>query len=236
MFHQPSLPTARKPNRKKIHQHHESKKWARLPANEKCLECYPVRKLFLETAFGKLPPEIRADLFKMVLTVGSLSPLKYGISVPMAKPQRVPHPQLTRCPARPASCLALLQTCRQIHRESSLLFYAINTLYLSNPQDMLSFLRHLGPTRIGEIRSLHLEDVFVQMPMWRQGQLDTLRSQGLVSEDILASFASERGDMMNPDAENAIKQLNKCGKLRKMYLDMRPSQTLAYVGIWPLGR
>ncbi len=79
MFQQPLPSKARIPNRKKLHQHHESKKWTRLPVNEKCLECYPIPRPFLDTAFGKVPPEIRENIFKDVLTVGSLSPLKDGI-------------------------------------------------------------------------------------------------------------------------------------------------------------
>ena len=152
MFQHPSPSTARIPNRKRSHQHHESKLWTRLPANKKCLECFPVRKPFLETAFGTLPPEIRTDIFKDVLTVGSLSLLKDGISVPVAKGQHVSQPQLPGCPAGPASCLALYQTCKQIYRESSLLFYQINTFYFSNPQNMLLFLRNIGPTRCGELQ------------------------------------------------------------------------------------
>lgn len=230
MFHQPP-PSA--PNRKKmkIHQHHESKRWTRLPANEKCLECYPVRRPFLETAFGKIPPEIRANIFEDVLTVGSLSPLKDGISVPMAKAPQGPHPQLTGCPAGPASCLALLQTCRQIYHETSLLFYTLNTFHLSKPQDMLSFLRHLGKERCGELRSLHLEDMLVQVPRYSQEILDGFRSEHRYPEHTLANLASLRRDEIHQDVRKAVQLLNKRGNLRKIYLNMRPSQTLQYINL-----
>ncbi|CAD6588057.1 MAG: hypothetical protein ASARMPREDX12_003142 [Alectoria sarmentosa] len=222
------------PNRKQSHQHRESKKWIRLPANQRCLECYPVRRPFLETAFGKLPPEVREDIFKDVLKVGSLSPLKGAISVPMTRikhdiSQRGSKLKLNIGPAGPASCLALLQTCHQIYHESSLLFYAINTFYFSNPQDMLLFLRHLGPVRCEQLRSLHLEDVLVQEPVFGPKYLDQFRSQRLYSEAILARFSSLRRDVIHPDAMNAVQLLNKSGNLRKIYMDMRPPQTLQYI-------
>lgn len=235
MFHQPPPVSGPTPNRKRIHQHHESKKYTRLPVNQTCLLCFPPRKPFLETAFGKLPPEVRADIFKDVLTVGSIyPPLKDGISVPMIRTKRDCSDRgsgtnLSVGPAKPASCLALLQTCRQIYHETSLLFYAMNTMYISDPQEMLSLLRRLGPVRCDELRSLHLEDVLVPTPMFNPRYIDQLRSQRLVSEDTVARFSSRREDRTHPDVKKAIQLLNKRGNLRKIYLDMRPSQALEYI-------
>ncbi len=246
----------------KMHVHHESKKWIRLPANQKCPECFPTPKPFLETALGKVPPEIREKIFKDVLTVGAISPLKHGTSVPMIKAEQdssdrgsvtklntplkdgisVPktktkqrssaHGPETKAsigPARPASCLALLQTCRQIYLESSLLFYKLNVMYLSNPQDMLSFLRHLGPQRCDELRSLHLEDLLTSQLVFSQQDLNRLRSLGTYTEMVLANFATRRRDTLHPDTEKAVKLLNKRGNIQRIYLDMRPSQTFQYI-------
>lgn len=144
----------------------------------------------------------------------------------MAKTSRSPQPQLTGGPAGPASCLALLQTCRQIYLETSLLFYTLNTLHLSNPQEMLSFLRHLGTERCGEIRSLHLRDMLAP-----QESLDYFRSLPNYTAHDIARLASERQDQTHPNAEMALQLLNKRGKLQKLYLDMRPSQTLVYIDL-----
>ena len=149
---------ASKPNPKRIHQHHESKERVRLPTDQRCFE--PLGKPFLETAFGKVPPEVRSHIFKHVLTVKS--PLEDGISVPMIRP-KLYCPEQTEPsiePARPASCLALLQTCRQIYQESSVLFYSINTMHFSDPHELLLLLHRLGPVRCNEIRSLHLQEDF----------------------------------------------------------------------------
>ena len=236
MFQRPPPLLGPPPKRKRIHQHHESKKWVRLPATERCLECFPLRKPFLETAFGKLPPEIRADIFKDVLTVGSISPLKDGISVPMSKTKqdysdRTSETKVSIGPARSASCFALLQTCRQIYHESSHLFYSINTIYLSDPQAMLSFLRHLGPARCDELRFLHLEDVLVPTPVFSQEYIDQLRSQRVYPEGTLAMLATRREDRIHPDVKKAVQLLNKRGNMRKIYLDMRPSQTVQYINL-----
>lgn len=225
---------AHTPKRKKIHQHHESKTWTRLSANEKCLECEPVRRPFLETAFGKVPPEVREKIFVDVLTVGCLSPLKDGISVPMTKikhdpSQRGSESKLSIGPEKSSSCLALLQTCRQIYHESSLLFYAINTVHISGPQDMLLFLSHLGPVRCGELRSLHLEDVIVLEPAFSKKSLDELYSQRRYSEEVLANLSTWRTEEIHPDAKKAVRLLNRRGNIRKIFLDIRPSETLEYI-------
>ena len=254
----PPRPT---PKRMKLHRHHKSKKWIRLPADQKCLECFPIPKPFLKTALGKLPPEIREKIFKDVLTVGAISPLKDGISVPMTKAQHdssdrslvtrlttplkdgisVPktktkqrssaHGPETKAsigPAKPASCLALLQTCRQIYLESSLLFYTLNTMYLSNSKDMLSFLRHLGPLRCDELKSLHLADLLTSQLLSQQ-ELNRLRSLGTCPETTLAGLAARGYNTLHSDAKEAVKLLNKRGNIQKIYLDMRPSQTILYV-------
>ena len=195
-----------------------------MPANEKCLKCYPVPRPFLETTLGRLPPEIRAPIFRDVLTVGTLSPLKDGIFVPMVKSRS----QVTGSPAGPASCLALLQTCRQIYHETSCLFYTLNTLHFSKPQDLLSFLRHLGTERCGELVSLHLDEMVVQVPRYTRTDLGIFRSLG-ENEVTLAYIASLRCDEIHEDVKEAGQLLNKRGNVRKLYLDMRPSQALKYI-------
>ena len=165
------------------------------------------RKAFLETAFGKVPPEVRTYIFKYVLTVES--PLKDGISVPMTRPkldcpERGIETKPSIGPARPASCLALLQTCRQIYHESSLLFYSINTMYLSDPYELLLFLHHLGPVRCNALQSLHLEDFFQRRNV------------------------AGRKEISRPDLK-AMRLLNKTGKLRKIYLSSSPGYIVDYI-------
>ena len=197
MFQDPPPLLASKPNRKRIHQHHQMKDWVRLPADQRCFE--PLGKPFLETAFGKVPLEVRSHIFEHVLTVES--PLKAGISVPMTRlkldcPARRIETKPSIWPARPASCLALLQTCRQIYKESSVLFYSINTMFFSDPHEMLLFLHRLGPVRCNDIRSLHLEDFF---------------------------------KMRNFAWCKPLHLLNKTGKIRKLYLDISPGYAAAFV-------
>ena len=222
----PSVPRKRLP----MHQHDESEKWALLPANQKYLECYPVGKPFLETALGKMPPEIRELIFKYVLTVGCIPLLKDGISVPMVyKKQDVSENKLSIGLARPASCLALVQTCRQIYYESSLLFYSLNTFFISGPQTMLSSLQHLGPERCNSLQSLHLYDILEEAPI-RERSLDQLGNKWSLSKRALEMLANSRG-IVGPATKTALTLLNKSGKIQKIYLDIRPSQTLEYIKI-----
>ena len=205
MFQNPPPLLASKPNQKRIQQHHESKKWVRPPADQRCFE--PLGKPFLETAFGKVPPEVRTYIFKNVLTVES--PFKDGISVPMTRskldcPERGIGTKPSIEPARPASCLALLQTCRQIYQESSLLFYSINTMYFSDPHELLLFLHHLGPVRCNALQSLHLEDFFPRRNVTGHKQIPPL-------------------------GHEAMRLLNKTGNIRKIYLDMSPDYVVDYV-------
>ena len=136
--------------------------------------------------------------------------------------------QVTERPAGPASCLALLQTCRQIYHETSCLFYTLNTLHFSNPQDLLSFLRHLGTERCGELISLHLDGMTVQMPRYIRNNLEHFRALG-ESEDALTWMASLLYDEIHEDVKEAVQLLNKRGNLRKIYLDLRPTQVLKYI-------
>ena len=139
--------------------------------------------------------------------------------------------QVTERPAGPASCLALLQTCRQIYHETSCLFYTLNTLHFSKPQDLLSFLRHLGTERCGELMSLHLDEMTEQVPTYIRNNLEFFRSLG-ESEISLTWMASLLYDEIREDVKKAMKLLNKRGNLRKIYLEMRPSQALRYIAFF----
>ena len=236
MFQLPPPSKVPIPIGKSFHQHHGSKAWTFILANQPCRKCHPNPKPFLETAFGKLPPDIRVYIFRDVLTVGSLSPLKDGISVrnrmtrtAPASPERGADTKLGVVPAKPASCLALLQTCRQIYLETSLSFYALNAFHLSGPQQMHAFLQHLGPVRCDELRSLHLEDMLVpDEPVFTPDMMD-FRSEGRWDDDALDSPATGRPDMVHPDTKTALRWINARGRLRKLYLHIRPSQTLEYI-------
>ena len=96
---------------------------------------------------------------------------------------------------------------------------------------MLAFLRHLGTERCGEIRSLHLGDMLEEVPLYSQEDLNDFRSMPGYTAHDLARLALERKDELHPNAEMALQLLNKRGKLRKLYLDMRPSQALHYIDL-----
>ena len=97
---------------------------------------------------------------------------------------------------------------------------------------MLLFLRHLGPQRCDELRFLHLEDLLTPQLAFGQQDLNRMRSQGIYTEMEIANFATKHRDALHSDAMEAVKLLNKRGNIQKIFLDMRPSQTLAYIKLF----
>lgn len=69
----------------------------------------------------------------------------------------------------------------------------------------------------------------IQAPMFSQRDLDRFISRRLYSEDELSRLKALRKEVVHPDAKNAIQLLNKQGNIRKIYLEVRPSEALEYI-------
>lgn len=59
-------------------------------------------------------------------------------------------------PAQMRSCIALLQTCRQIYREGIFLMYASNLFDFNRPMEYLVFVNCIRPQRLRQIRHLQI--------------------------------------------------------------------------------
>ena len=204
-------------------------------AQQTCPESHPTPKPFHETGLGKLPPEIRSLIFKDVLTVRSTSSLKDGFSVRIKKTKaaapRKHHDADTVGPAKPASCLALLLASRHIYLEAFPLFYALNTFFLSSPRKLRAFLRHIGPLRRNEIRSLHLENIIVPVPFFSANSLARFREYDDGDDDLYASMVASRMKVVHPDMKRALGRLNASGRFDTLHLFIRPSQALQCIGL-----
>ena len=97
---------------------------------------------FLQTGFGKLPPELREKVYVELLA----TPPSYGghdfISC---------SSEVKRSPAAPkkfvhisASWYQVTRTCRQIYLESYTVFFAANSYYLATPRAVENFLKFSG--------------------------------------------------------------------------------------------
>ncbi|KAF2164419.1 hypothetical protein M409DRAFT_25296 [Zasmidium cellare ATCC 36951] len=86
--------------------------------------------------FSKLPPELRLTIFEYAL----------------AFPQPLQIPSTT--PSNPKHPTALPQTSRQLHLETSHLLYTLNTIHLTTPSHLPSFLDTISPRDTSHLRSL----------------------------------------------------------------------------------
>lgn len=188
-------------------------------------------KPFLETGFGGLAPEIRETLFINLLA----TPPPFG-----GRDFRVEQTRMTdRSPISlstfvdlKASCLAVLQTCRQIYLEAFPIFYARKSYYLANSQEFATFLRFggylgVGPRlfRMDTITSLCLKDLIINRPAWTPQQTDAPMSRTLTL--IREELQAERTNVLDPKL--LIAGLKEMKSLRKICLCMRVGQEWEYL-------
>ena len=186
--------------------------------------CCPPPLPFLETAFGKIPPEVRLQIFRYVLTV-SPATLKDDLSVPMVRDYRISTlgklTQSVEQKSRSPSCLALVSTCRQIYKESCGVFYSSNTLFLGNSHDLLAFLTSIQTVRREHIVSLHLSSLTTEAPAWKKDCLDEMIREEVpgFTEEMREELEKQTKTVMAPNAVQARPLLAECRKLHKLYLD-----------------
>ena len=126
-------------------------------------------------------------------------------------PERAPaFPQVVRRLQEACQCVYYGSATSQLdslHRpDSSRISIIIAPLltHSSDPHELFLFLRHLGPVRCNELRSLHPEDFFLR-------------------RDLAGRKESSRLE------QKAMRLLNKTGKIRKIYLVICPDHTVGYV-------
>lgn len=131
-----------------------------------------------------------------------------------------------------ASCLAVLETCRQVYLEAFPIFYASKSYYLANSQDSVKLLElgqylHGGPRRfrVDTIISLCLKDLTTTRPKWRPQDVDHLISiaPSLDRARLEAELHTEL------DSKLMFQDLEGMKSLRKICLCMRVGQELHYL-------
>lgn len=169
---------------------------------------------FLETGFGKLPLELRLEIYEYVLGEPPTA-LKDGLSVPMVKKSRSP------------SRLSLLGTCCQIYNEACGIFYSKYTLFLSSAEDLLDFLTSVGPVRRQFITSLHLGGLMKEDRAFSAGKIVEMlgREPGVNREALTKAMNT----LPYPEAEKSHPLLADCGSLRKLYLEVKVPDELQHI-------
>ncbi|CAD6579941.1 MAG: hypothetical protein ASARMPRED_009302 [Alectoria sarmentosa] len=186
---------------------------------------------FLETGLGGLAPEIREMIFINLLGI----PPRYSgrdFRVEQAPVVGRPPTSLMVFVDLRTSCLAILQTCRQIYLEAFPIFYAGKSYFLANSQDLAIFVEFGGYLKIGPrlfrvdtITSLCLKDLVVNRPKWRPQQIDYLMSQ--IHTFNREELEAERTDEL--DSKLVLVDFGKMRSLRKICLCMRVGQEWQYL-------
>ena len=186
---------------------------------------------FLKSGLGRLAPEIRAIIFTNLLA----TPPPYGGRDFRLEQESIttrPPISLSKFVDLKASCLAALQTCRQVYREAFPVFYAGKSYYLANSQDLATFLDFddylgVGPRlfRSDTITSLCLKDLVTNKPKWEPEQVDYLVSH-------LHSGSREELEMErinDIDCKHVFANLEKMKSLRKICLCIRVGEEWEYL-------
>ncbi|KAI9702353.1 MAG: hypothetical protein M1836_000832 [Candelina mexicana] len=121
--------------------------------------------IFCHTTFPflKLPPEIRNQIYRLVLVYPSMM-VSPQVAMPNLSGKKTGRKQFgIRCEPRsqegyipPQVALSLFSVCRQIYQESMPLFYHENHFYVWSGSDLQSFLLRIGSERRSWIREMTL--------------------------------------------------------------------------------
>ena len=204
-----------------------------------------VSKPFLETGLGKLPPEIREIIFISLIA----TPPSYGghdFAIDSAGPKNSASAQKKFVHIK-ASWYQVTQTCRQIYRESYPLFFASESYYLANPQELTQVLEYgcvLTPSQrecaLGDLGCGH-----ILSHRFRRSIITTLCLEGFVTDVFL--YTKEKIDeILSDPTEDRTRQeleaqtftavdkvacysLSALPNLEKVGLRMRVGQEMEYV-------
>ena len=186
---------------------------------------------WLSSWFGRLPSEIRVMIYEHVLIVPpSRSPItirgpseekKADSDKASAKPSSSTRP---RVPA-----LALLQTCRLIHREAQDIYYARNAFHTTSAKHLRRFLLGIGLARCEVLTTLHIEGLLTREPMFEKDWLDHQRRKTDMGDAEYQMLSNATKLKLGPDAQAASRLLRECKRLRKVHLLMGHPRKSDYV-------
>lgn len=127
-----------------------------------------------------------------------------------------------------ASYVAILQTCRQIHREAYHVFYAKNAFHFTSAPVLTAFLKGIGPIRRAELTSLHLEGLVVDQAVWNKNVLDSYCLENNIGSVEREELETERWQSTHPEIFEVTELLDDCKKLSRLVLKMRTHERFDY--------
>ena len=176
-------------------------------------------KPFLQTHFGRMPPELRERVFIELLA----TPSSYaGHDFTTISPA---HSKSTTAPQRfihiKTSWHQVTRTCRQVYVESRPIFFAAKSYYVANPQELAQLLSNYSMSwprifRLDTITALCLKDFVREIPLYTKDQIDEIMS----NPNDYRSRANTRQQL----AEKSFKTLN--AGIRYDYKDLKSLRTV----------
>ncbi|KAF2707002.1 hypothetical protein K504DRAFT_492574 [Pleomassaria siparia CBS 279.74] len=116
-----------------------------------------------------LPAELRNQIYRHILVIdGPVNPSKRIPTTHHRAGTNLPEKALYRSGTAPSSCLALLQTNKQVSKEASVFFYQ-NAFVFYYPNQMMMFLQ-----TISEDRKQYIEQITLWYHNLRQGDTDSI--------------------------------------------------------------
>ena len=181
---------------------------------------------FLKTSLGGLAPETRQQVYRNLLAEPSPFAGWDYRALSTITLQRPPISLATFVDLK-ASCLTVLQACRQIYLEAFPIFYACKSYYLAKFQDLATFCKlgrdlRVGPRlfQVDTITSLCLKDLVINRQKWKPQQIEELMSRcpTFNREQLEAARTNEI------DCDHVLVDLEDMISLRKICLCMRVGQ------------
>lgn len=162
---------------------------------------------FHDTGLGKLPPEIRYEVWKLVCVAPEYDSFTL---------RHLPRWALLLIWEKDLSCPTLLQVCHLINKEAQAVYYANTAFCFTTAHNLTSFLGKIGPERLKNITTLHIEGLTHPAPTYRG--IDELCRNDPEPSQWRKYFATKTTPGVHPGTRRAGQYLRRCQNLRTMFL------------------
>lgn len=188
---------------------------------------------FLRTHLGKLPPEIREEIWGYVISSLGECAIEANAQEPQALTDAMSSVALSEAPPpstqNEVSCPALLQVCRVVYQEAKHIYYATTMFQFTDPSSLITFLKGIGIEQRSAITVLRLGGLTSKRHHYTEERLDEYCRNGIIRADNRDIFASMTMTCEHPKAKEAISYLKECEHLKTIYVDMKVGQELQHI-------
>lgn len=171
---------------------------------------------FLNTALGKLPPELRVMIYQHLLVIFRLEADSDHNTENVNRSSTVSQPFIHL----KKSGLSILRTCRQLKHEAHRILLTSGIPYFANASELLSFLTCIGSRGRLRLEALRVGALVFPEPFaYRNGS-----PQSEVVFVDSGNRISRRSAKKHPHTIGALSLLMECESLRTIYMDMKQGE------------